>query len=57
MEYIWQEVDKISDISSKDTEETLIYNMPNMTDNVKYNVIGRKFNWTNLYGKLDQRRI
>lgn len=56
-EYIWQEVDKVSNILSKDTEETLIYNMPNMTDGKKMSVNGRKFNWSKLYGKLDKRRI
>lgn len=33
IEYIWEEVTKISNIESKDTEETMIYNLPNMTEN------------------------
>ena len=55
LEYIWQEVNKISDISSESTEENLIYNLSNM--NEKFLVEGRKFNWTKLYGKLNERRI
>lgn len=57
LEYIWKEVEKISNISSKDTEETLIYNMPNMTSGEHYSIHGRKFNWSKLYGKLGKRRI
>lgn len=57
LEYIWQEVNKISDISSESTEENLIYNLPNMNENEKFLVEGRKFNWTKLYGKLNKRRI
>lgn len=57
LEYIWEEVKRISDISSKDTEETLIYNMPNMAEDKQLTVNGRKFNWSKLYGKLDKRRI
>ena len=53
-EYIWQEVNKISDISSENTEETLTYNLPNMNENTNYLVEGRKFNWSNLYGSLDE---
>lgn len=56
-EYVWEEVNKISNISCKDTEEALIYNLPNMNEENKYKVEGRKFNWSNLYGKLEKRRI
>lgn len=56
-EYIWKEVNKISNISSENTEETLAYNLPNMTEKENYLVVGRKFNWTKLYGKLEKRRI
>lgn len=56
-EYFFKEVDKISDISCEDTEETLIYNLPNMNDENKCKVEGRKFDWTRLYGKLGERRI
>ena len=41
--YIWQEVDKISNISSENTKET------------SGNII--KFNWEPVYGKLEKRRI
>lgn len=57
LEYIWEEVKRISNISSKDTEETLIYNMPNMAEDKQMTVNGRKFSWSKLYGKLDKRRI
>lgn len=50
-------MDKISNISSEDTEEELIYNMPNMNNNEHISINGRKFNWTNLYGELGERRI
>lgn len=56
-EYIWEEAKRISNISSKDTEETLIYNMPNMSEDKQITVNGRKFNWSKLYGRLDRRRI
>lgn len=52
LEYIWEEVKRISNISSKDTEETLIYNMPNMAEDKQLTVNSRKFNWSKLYGKL-----
>lgn len=57
MEYIWKEVNKISNFSSENTEETLAYNLPNMTEKENYIVVGRKFNWIKLYGKLEKRRI
>lgn len=57
LEYIWEEADKISNISSEDTEETLMYNLPDIDKDKNYTVIRRKFNWTPLYGKLGERRI
>ena len=55
-EYIWKELDKISDISSESTEETLTYNLPNIKEGEDYYLIdGRKFNWTKLYGTLGER--
>ncbi len=54
-EYIWKELDKVSDISSESTEETLIYNLPNMKEGEDYLIEGRKFNWTKLYGTLGER--
>ena len=54
--YIWEEVNRISNISNESTEETLTYNLPNTTKKDQL-VIGRKFNWSKLYGKLDERRI
>lgn len=57
VEYIWKELDKISNILSEDTEEKLIYNMPNMKDEGQFSINGRKFDWSKLYGKLGERRI
>lgn len=42
LEYIWEEVPKISNIESKDTEETLIYNLPNMNEDNHYAVERKK---------------
>ena len=53
-EYIWKELDKISDISSESTEETLVYNLPNINGNGNYLIEGRKFNWIKLYGTLSE---
>lgn len=50
--YIFQELEKISNIPCKDTEE-LIYPWPNITECEKYSVNGRKFDWEKLYGKLE----
>lgn len=55
--YIWKELNKISNINSEDTEEILSYNLPNNNENSNNLVIGRKFNWTKLYGELQERRI
>ena len=53
-EYIWKEVDRISDISSESTEETLVYNLPNISEEENYFIEGRKSNWTKLYGTLSE---
>lgn len=45
-EYIWEEIDKISDISCEDTEE--------IKRNTSKALIDRKFNWKELYGKLER---
>ena len=42
LEYIWEEVNKISNIQSEETEETLIYNLPNMTEDEHYTVERKK---------------
>lgn len=54
LEYIWEEVEKISNISCEDTVEDMIYNLPNIIEDSHYTVKGWKFNWTNLYGKLEE---
>ena len=50
-------MERISDIASEDTEETTIYNLPNMNQDKNLKIIGRKFDWTKLYGKLNERRV
>lgn len=52
-EYIWEEVEKNPDVDIKDTFEDLVYNMPNMTQEDNFNVIGKKIDWSKLYGKLE----
>ena len=53
LEYIWKEVDRISNISSESTEETLIYNLPSISEGEDYFINeARKFDWSKLYGKL-----
>lgn len=53
-EYIWEEVEKISDIESKNTVEDLVYDPQNKTENEHYTAIGKKCDWTKLYGELDE---
>lgn len=48
-EYIWEEVDKISNISSENTEI--------IRRNTSKDLIDREFDWTELYGKLEERKI
>lgn len=50
-----EELEKKSDILSKDTEEILVYNMPNMNDNNSDYIVGKKINFEKLYGKLEKR--
>ena len=52
-EYIWEEVEKNPDVEIKDTFEDLVYNMPNITQEDNFNVIGKKIDWSKLYGKLE----
>ena len=54
---MFKELEKVSNVSGKDTEEELIYDLTNVTKNEKHCVEGRKFNWEKLYGKLEERRI
>ena len=53
-EYIWENLEKISDISKKDTVEELVDNLPNMTGEENFKISGRKINWELLYGELSQ---
>lgn len=52
-EYIWDELEKNPDIKIEDTIDDSIYNLPNMTEEDNYHVTGKKIDWTNLYGELD----
>lgn len=45
LEYIWEEVPKLSNIPSEDTGLFTV-------DNTE-NIIKKKYDWTNLYGKLE----
>lgn len=49
LEYIWKEVVKRSNISSEDTVLS--------STNNKEDTIGRKYDWTNLYGELEERKV
>lgn len=54
LEYIWKELEPISELSSEETEvEAFSYKMTNTEETV----IGRKFDWTSLYGKLEERNL
>lgn len=57
VQYVWKELEKISDVSCESTVESLIYNLPYANKDNQYSVIGRKFNWISLYGELKERRI
>lgn len=48
-EYIWEETEKISNISSEETGKS-VANNENKT-------IEKEFDWTKLYGELESRRI
>ena len=57
-EYIWQEVEKISDSSytdilSKDTGEVIT----SIAENGHDTIVEVKYDWTPLYGELNERRI
>lgn len=45
LEYIWEEVPKLSNISSEDTGV--------FSEDSKEKIIKKKYDWTNLYGKLE----
>lgn len=49
LEYIWEEVPKLSNIPSENTGL--------VTENNKEKIIKKKYDWINLYGKLGERRI
>ena len=49
LEYIWEETQKLANIPSEDTGLFTIDN--------KENILKKKYDWTKLYGKLEERRI
>ena len=57
-EYIWEEIEKNPNIAVEETIETLTYNLSDMTE-IKDDVINSswKFNWSELYGELGERRV
>ena len=48
-QYIWEEAPKLANMSSEDTVV--------ISTNDKENLIERKYDWSNLYGELKERRI
>lgn len=52
-EYIWEELEKDEDIDIKETIEELRYNLPNMDSEFAYIIVGKKIDWTPVYGKLE----
>ena len=52
LEYIWEEMEKKSNAKIEDTIKDLTYNLPNMTENEHYTVIGKQIDWTEIYGEL-----
>ena len=50
-EYIWQEVTKISNKSCESSVEDLIYNLPNIHEGEHYSIVGKKIDWSNIYGE------
>ena len=52
LEYIWEEMEKKSNAKIEDTIKDLTYNLPNMTENEHYTVIGKQIEWTEIYGEL-----
>ena len=52
LEYIWEEMEKKSNANIEDTIKDLTYNLPNMTENEHYTVIGKQIDWTEIYGEL-----
>lgn len=55
LEYVWEEVEVIGSVLSEDTEQP--YDVSNLEGYENDKLIGRKFDWSELYGKLGERRI
>ncbi len=53
-EYIWEEVQKVSNITSQDTAESYVYNLPNIVEGEHYVAQGWKLDYSKLYGKLSE---
>lgn len=52
-EYIWEELQKDENIDVKETIEELRYNLPNMDSEFAYIILGKKIDWTPMYGELE----
>lgn len=52
-EYIWEELEKDEDTDIKETIEELRYNLPNMDSEFAYIIVGKKIDWTPVYGELE----
>lgn len=53
LEYIWEELEKNEKTDIKDTIEELRYNLPNMDSEYAYIIVGKKIDWTKVYGALE----
>ena len=53
LEYIWEELEKNEKTDIKDTIEELRYNLPNMDSEYAYIIVGKKIDWTKVYGELE----
>lgn len=52
-EYIWEELEKNVGADIKSTIEYLKYNLPNIDSENSYIIIGKKIDWTPVYGELE----
>ena len=53
-EYLWEELNRSSEVSRDDTVEVLSYNLPNKTEDKPLTITGRRIDWSKFYGELDE---
>lgn len=53
LEYIWEELEQKQNVNLKNTIEDLIYNLPDTKEDENVGIIGKKIDWTSVYGSLD----